>query len=231
VADSTLSDGGWVFPSGTAVFVQGNAAKVSIEHNDIYEFSYTAISLGWSWSYLPQPLAGEHTIRKNRIHHLGFPRRETGDAMACMWPYFPPRASIFWMLAHFLFVMLLHFYTRCRRYPSGYWLIFITDVCEGCARGLCASGVSSCTWGLFILQCACVGVRVCVYVSVLERSYCYCCCGLRVRACTCACAPVCVRSCGKEWSGVRGTKERSGIAQVASVCIRFCGVAELTPTL
>lgn len=84
VTDSTFASGGWVFSSGTAVLVQGGAVKVSVEHCEIREFSYTAISLGWSWSYAPQR-SGGHTIRKNHIHHLGFPRREVGDAMACIY--------------------------------------------------------------------------------------------------------------------------------------------------
>ena len=81
--DSTLSEGGWVFPGGTAVLVQF-AEAVTIEHNEICNFSYTAISLGWSWNYAPQP-GGGHVVAHNHIHHLGFPRRETGDAMACVY--------------------------------------------------------------------------------------------------------------------------------------------------
>jgi hypothetical protein len=85
LADSRLYDGGWVFPSGTAVLVHSDASEVVIEHNEIFNFSYTAISLGWSWTYQPQLLAGGHRVIKNRIHHLGFPRREVGDAMACIY--------------------------------------------------------------------------------------------------------------------------------------------------
>ena len=85
VEDSVLADGGWVFPSGTAVLVQSDAEAVTVAHNEIKEFSYTAVSLGWSWSYLPQVSASNHTVAYNRIHHLGFPRRETGDAMACVY--------------------------------------------------------------------------------------------------------------------------------------------------
>ena len=86
VLDSTLSDGGWVFPSGTAVLVHDDASAVRIEHNEITNFSYTAVSLGWTWSYARRnSFAANHVVRKNRIHHLGYPRRETGDAMACVY--------------------------------------------------------------------------------------------------------------------------------------------------
>eukprot|EP00038_Savillea_parva_P013237 m.7724 g.7724 ORF g.7724 m.7724 type:complete len:775 (+) comp2472_c0_seq1:60-2384(+) len=84
VADTVMADGGWVFASGTAVLVQGGAVGVTVEHCEIREFAYTAISLGWSWDYSVQH-AGRHLIRKNHIHHLGFPRREVGDAMACVY--------------------------------------------------------------------------------------------------------------------------------------------------
>ena len=53
-------------------------------HCELSFFSYTAISLGWSWTFSPQT-THSHRITKNHIHHLGFPRRETGDAMACIY--------------------------------------------------------------------------------------------------------------------------------------------------
>ena len=85
ISDSILSDGGWVFPSGTAVLVQGGAMNVTITHNEIRQFSYTAISLGWDWSYRKLSHTGKHVVTANHIHHLGYPRRETGDAMACVY--------------------------------------------------------------------------------------------------------------------------------------------------
>ena len=85
ISDSVLSDGGWVFPSGTAVLVQGGVMAVTITHNEIRQFSYTAISLGWDWSYRKLSHTGKHVVRANHIHHLGYPRRETGDAMACVY--------------------------------------------------------------------------------------------------------------------------------------------------
>jgi hypothetical protein len=81
--NSNLTDGSDVFVGGTAVLVQF-AQNVTIEHNEISRFSYTGISLGWSWNYLPQ-VGGGHKVDSNYIHHLGYPRRETGDAMACVY--------------------------------------------------------------------------------------------------------------------------------------------------
>lgn len=84
VSNSNLTDGSNVFPGGTAVLVQF-AEAVNISHNEIARFSYTAVSLGWSWSYKSQAGCGNHTVAYNYIHHLGYPRRETGDAMACVY--------------------------------------------------------------------------------------------------------------------------------------------------
>ncbi len=84
VSDSFLSDGGWVFAAGTALLVQANTTNVSITHCELSYFSYTAISVGWSWNFSPQT-THSHLISDNYIHHLGYPRRETGDAMACIY--------------------------------------------------------------------------------------------------------------------------------------------------
>ena len=84
VSDSLLTDGGWTFPAGTAVLVQANTSNVVVEHNELSFFSYTAISVGWSWNYSPQPTKN-HRVTGNHIHHLGYPRQETGDAMACIY--------------------------------------------------------------------------------------------------------------------------------------------------
>lgn len=85
LSGTVITSGGWIFPSGTAVLVQEAVSGAVIVHNTISEFSYTAISLGWSWNYSPQPMQGNHVVRKNLIYRLGYPRREVGDAMACIY--------------------------------------------------------------------------------------------------------------------------------------------------
>lgn len=84
ISNTNMSDGSHAFVSGTGVFVQ-YASHINILHNEISHFSFSGISFGWSWNYMPQPGCGYHTIHGNKIHHLGFPRRETGDAMACIY--------------------------------------------------------------------------------------------------------------------------------------------------
>lgn len=84
VSDSLLTDGGWVFAAGTGFLLQTNTTNVTLEHCELSHFSYTAVSLGWSWNFSPQT-THSHSVTKNHIHHLGYPRRETGDAMACIY--------------------------------------------------------------------------------------------------------------------------------------------------
>ena len=109
VSDSLLTDGGWVFAAGTGnphsdpaviccrartdmhwhggtgFLLQTNTTNATLEHCELSHFSYTAVSLGWSWNFSPQTTRS-HSVTKNYIHHLGYPRRETGDAMACAHP-------------------------------------------------------------------------------------------------------------------------------------------------
>jgi hypothetical protein len=86
VHNCSIAGGGRVTPAGTGVLVQ-QAREVSITQCDIGDFSYTGISLGWSWNYSPQPGSGAHVVEGNRIHHLGSSLRDEalGDAMACVY--------------------------------------------------------------------------------------------------------------------------------------------------
>ena len=81
VSGNIITNGGWTFASGTGVVVEF-AANATIEHNEIAFFSYTGISLGFSWTMDPQPMCGGHRVAHNHIHSLGVPRREMADAMS-----------------------------------------------------------------------------------------------------------------------------------------------------
>jgi hypothetical protein len=85
VHNCTITSGGHVFRSGTPVFVQ-QAQAVNITHNDIGNFPYAAISLGWNWNYYNQSFSGGHNVVKNHLHDFGSLRSSAlGDAMACVY--------------------------------------------------------------------------------------------------------------------------------------------------
>lgn len=69
VENCVIRDGGKVALGGIGVWI-GHGSYNNILHNDISEFYYTGVSVGWQWGY--QPSRSHHnTIRFNRIHHLG----------------------------------------------------------------------------------------------------------------------------------------------------------------
>ena len=69
VADSVVRAGGRVFPGGIGLFVS-HARDCVLEHNEIADFFYTGISVGWTWGYRPT-VNRNNKIRFNHIHHIG----------------------------------------------------------------------------------------------------------------------------------------------------------------
>eukprot|EP01147_Barroeca_monosierra_P007413 gene7413-525_t len=69
ISNNIITDGGHIFQEGCGVLAQ-LVANTIIQHNLIYNFSYTGISLGWNWGYAD---TGSHNnlIAYNMIHDIG----------------------------------------------------------------------------------------------------------------------------------------------------------------
>ncbi len=69
VRDSIVRHGGRTLEGGVGVLV-AHARDTSVVHNDIYDFNYTGVSVGWTWGYHDTPNCNNH-VDFNRIHHIG----------------------------------------------------------------------------------------------------------------------------------------------------------------
>ena len=75
LTNSRLHDIGVVDPGTVGVWI-GQSSGNTISHNEIYNTYYTAISLGWTWGYLPTA-AHHNVIEYNNMHDIG--REMMGD--------------------------------------------------------------------------------------------------------------------------------------------------------
>lgn len=70
IDNNIIRTGGQEISNGVGILIF-NSGNNTISHNDISDFKYSGISVGWTWGYSPNQ-AHNNKINNNHIHHIGW---------------------------------------------------------------------------------------------------------------------------------------------------------------
>jgi len=70
-----IKDGGIIFHSAVGIWIGQSYGNI-IERNEICDFYYTGISIGWTWGY-GKSIAEGNIVKFNCVHHIG--KKSNGD--------------------------------------------------------------------------------------------------------------------------------------------------------